>query len=58
MRDVFPEEATEGKNGPDFAANDVEASRIRDGLEAQHVCPFCGAVDDGSETVCRKCGME
>ena len=25
---------------------------------AQQVCPFCGAVGDGSDTVCPKCSME
>jgi hypothetical protein len=58
MRDVFPDEAAEGRAAPEFATNDAEASRIRDGLEAQQVCPFCGAVGDGSETVCPKCAME
>ncbi|HWE04202.1 MAG TPA: hypothetical protein VG326_17480 [Tepidisphaeraceae bacterium] len=58
MRDVFPDEAAESRSAPEFATNDAEASRIRDGLEAQQVCPFCGAVGDGSETLCPKCAME
>lgn len=42
----------------DDAANDKDAALIRDSLEAQQVCPFCGFVSDGSQIVCSKCTME
>ena len=31
---------------------------IRDRLEGQQVCPFCGDLSDGSQVVCPKCTME
>src|SRR5438876_1121918 len=58
MRDVFPDEKTEGSPNGDHLGGDAEAARIRDGLEGQQVCPFCGVISNGAHPVCEKCTME
>lgn len=58
MRDVFPDEAADTRSTGVEALGDTEAARIRDRLEGQHVCPFCGLISDKAEVVCSKCSME
>src|ERR1700723_1056862 len=58
MRDVFQETTVEGKPPAETAAGETEAALIRETLEGQVVCPFCGVVGDGGQTICPKCTME
>src|ERR1700743_795596 len=59
MRDIFPEERADSTtHSEEFPVGAVEAARIRDGLEGQQVCPFCGVVSDGTHPVCGRCTME
>src|SRR5258708_1529973 len=58
MRDVFPDQRSRTSPLGELSVADLEASRIRDTIEGQHVCPFCGVLSDGTQSVCAKCTME
>ena len=57
MREAVSEDKI-GRFVADYPTGDHDAARIRDGLDGQIVCPFCGLVSDGSHVICTRCTME
>lgn len=53
-RDVLSDGSVESSS----PGTEADAARIREELENQQVCPFCGTISDGSDPVCGKCAME
>lgn len=58
MRDVLSDESGNTRMGGMLLGDEAQAARIREALEGQFVCPFCGAATEGHQTVCPKCTME
>ncbi|HZL35439.1 MAG TPA: hypothetical protein VFC78_09025 [Tepidisphaeraceae bacterium] len=57
MRDVLSQASIDPRaEAP--SGDDAQAAHIREALEGRFVCPFCGAVSEGHQTVCPKCTME
>ncbi|HEX4796699.1 MAG TPA: hypothetical protein VH370_23105 [Humisphaera sp.] len=54
MRDVFFDELPSQSPADD----DPAAAYIRESLDGQFVCPFCGVVNSSSEGLCVRCSME
>ena len=58
MNEALPDDALNAPTAVDLASTDARAAAIRDSLEGQHVCPFCGGLSDGVHAICGKCTME
>ena len=54
MRDVIPEDAADGIE----AGSDESAAVIRESLDGQYVCPFCGTLSETPDGPCSRCSME
>jgi hypothetical protein len=52
MRNVTSQPAPSG------TADESEAAHIREALDGQYVCPFCGVVNSAGEGMCPRCSME
>lgn len=54
MRDVIPEDAADGIE----SGSDESAAQIRESLDGQYVCPFCGTLSETADGPCSRCSME
>ena len=55
MRKAVSEDAVESV---DEAGDDSVAAQIRESLDGQYVCPFCGSLSESPEGICARCSME
>src|SRR4051794_7010386 len=52
MREVIQEQAESD------TLDDSGAGQIRESIDGQYVCPFCGVVNSSSEGPCPRCSMD